>query len=165
MAVALYSPEDVLILVGGIYPIEGLHEGSFISITEDGERWATTVTADGKVSRSHNKIMTHTISLTLSSVANDNSVLSSWASADGILYGAMFPLFIKDTNGNTMFYAPVSWVEKVPSSSFSGEVEGREWTIRAAGGTSLIGGNESGSLLPTSLAALGFIAADFGGLL
>lgn len=165
MTVALYSPEDVVILLGGIYQIEGLHEGSFISIAEDGDRWTTSVTPDGQVSRTHNKLMTHSISLTLSSVADDNSILSAWASADGILYGAMFPIFIKDTNGNSMFYAPVSWIEKVPSATFSGDVESREWIIKAAGATSLIGGNEEGATFPTNLASLGFIAADFGGLL
>ena len=63
MALALYSPEDVTILLGGIYQIEGLVEGSFISIAED-NRWTTSVTADKKVDSYIQGSGTYTISIT-----------------------------------------------------------------------------------------------------
>ena len=165
MALALYSPEDVIILLGGLYQIEGLTEGSFVTISEDKNRWETAVTADGRVTRIHNKNPTHSVTITLASTADSNSIFSAWASADGILFQAMFPLFIKDNNGTTLFYAPVSWVEKVPEISFNEGVEGRAWVIKAVGATATIGGNESGGIIDTNLASLGFIAADFGGVI
>lgn len=165
MALALYSPEDVIILLGGIYQIEGLHEGSFISIREDEAKWKTEVTTDGRVTRTFNKNPTHTVTLTLSSVASDNSILSAWASTDAFLYGAILPLFIKDTNGTTMFYAPSTWVEKTPDSSFDEEVTGREWELKTSGAVYIVGGNESGEGIPTELAVLGFIGADFAGFI
>ena len=161
---ALYSPEDVVILLGGIYQVTGTHEGSFITISEGGNQWETTVTADGRVSRTHIKDPTHSVSITLASTADANSVFSAWTSADNFLFGAMIPLFIKDNMGTTLFYAPMSWVEKVPDSSFSTDVEPREWVLRTAGATSTIGGNESGGMIDSDLASLGFISADFAGL-
>lgn len=165
MALALYSPEDVIILLGGIYQIEGLHEGSFISIEEDEDRWKTSVTTDGRVTRTHNKTATHTVSITLSSTADANSIFSAWAAADGFLYGAMLPLFIRDTNGTSMFYSPVTWVEKSPQASFDEGVTGREWVLKASGAVNTIGGNESGGVIPTELAVLGFIGADVAGFI
>ena len=165
MELALYSPEDVIVLLGGLYQIEGLYEGSFVSISEDGGRWQTSSTADGRVSRTHNKDSTHNVTISLSSTSNANSVFSAWASADGILFGAMIPLFIKDNNGTTLFYAPMSWVEKVPDTTFGVDVESRDWVLRTAGATHSVGGNESGGAVSTELAALGFIGADFAGLI
>lgn len=162
---ALYSPEDVVILLGGIYPITGTHEGSFVAIAEPANKWETTITSDGRVSRTHIKDPTHLVSVTLASTADDNSIFSAWTSADGVLFGAMIPLFIKDNMGTTLFYAPMSWVEKVPEASFSTDVEPREWIIRTAGATSSIGGNEGGGVISSELASLGFISADFAGLL
>ena len=162
---ALYSPEDVIILLGGIYQITGTHEGSFISINEGNNRFYTSVTTDGRITRTHIKDPTHTVNITLASTAEANSVFSAWASADGILFGAMIPLFIKDNMGTTLFYAPMSWVEKVPDANFSTEVEAREWVIKTAGATATIGGNESGGIVPVELAALGFLSADFAGLI
>lgn len=162
---ALYSPEDVIILLGGIYQITGTHEGSFISINEGNNRFDTSITTDGRISRTHIKDPTHTVNITLASTAEANSVFSAWASADGVLFGAMIPLFIKDNMGTTLFYAPMSWVEKVPDANFSTEVEAREWVIKTAGATATIGGNESGGIVPVELASLGFLSADFAGLI
>ena len=162
---ALYSPEDVVILLGGIYQITGTHEGSFVVIAEGDTKWETTVTADGRVSRTYKKDPTHTVSITLTSTADSNSIFSAWTSADGLLYGAMIPLFIKDNMGTTLFYAPMCWVEKVPESSFSTEVEPREWVIRTAGATSILGGNESGGLVSSDITSLGFLSADFAELI
>lgn len=165
MALALYSPEDVIIMLGGLYQLTGTLEGSFISIEEGGGNWETRVTTDGRVTRVHKKDPTHTVKITLTSTANDNSILSGLYSADNFLYATTVPLFIKDTTGNTMFYSPVSWIEKSPDVTFSTEVEGREWSIKTAGAICSIGGNESGSLIPTGLAQVGFLAADFVGLI
>ena len=166
MALALYSPEDVTILLGGIYKIEGLQEGSFLTISEPKNRWDTSVTADGSVTRTYNKDTTHSVSITLNSTADANSVFSSWALADGLLFGAMIPLLIRDTTGTSLFYSPMSWIEKVPETAFEDTVSSREWVIRTAGATHSIGGNEGSSgLLSAGNAAVGFVSAEFSGLI
>lgn len=158
--IGLYSPEDVIFLLGGIYNITGIHEGTFISITKDSPLYSSTVTADGKVSRVHRNVPTHTLEITLSSLANDNLIFNAWAYSDGLLYGAMLPIFIKDANGTTVFYAPTCWLEAEPEVVYTMGVEGRKWNIKCAGANNVIGGNESGGVVDPNLAALGFLTAD-----
>lgn len=165
MALALYSPEDVTILLGGIYQIEGLVEGSFISIVEDDDRWTTSVTADKKVVRTYTGSGTYTISITLMSTANANAIFSMWALADSKLFGAVFPLFIKDGNGTTMLYASSTWIESAPNVYYSENIGDRTWVLKAAGVNLTIGGNESGGLVDSNLVSLGMLAADIGGVL
>lgn len=164
MSLATYSPEDVVILIGGVYPLSGLSEGSFVSIVKDTQNYTTKVTADGRVSRTSSKTTTHTITLTLASTAGDNTVLSSWAGMDQAIQSAMAPIMIKDGMGTTTFFAPLSWVEKISDVSFEMGVSGREWTIRTAGGTLAIGGNEMGGVIDSSLVSIGMMAADTLGL-
>lgn len=163
MTMALYSPEDVIILVAGAYQLEGLQDGSFVSISDSKERWITTTSADGSVSRTHVKPSTHDVKVTLTSTSSSNSILSSWATADGILYGAVLPMIIKDTLGSTMFFTTECWIEKVPETTFSTEITGREWVFKSSGGQLAVGGNEGG--IGESFASLGAIASTFSGLL
>lgn len=165
MALALYSPEDVTILLGGIYQIEGLVEGSFISIAEDNGRWTTSVTADKKVIRTYTGSGTYTISITLMSTANANGVFSAWITADSKLFGAVLPLFIKDGNGSTMMYASSTWIESAPNVDYSENVGDRTWVLKAAGVVMSVGGNEDGGLIEANLASLGLLAADIKGIL
>lgn len=158
--VALYSPEDVTILLGGVYPIDGIHDGSFVSISKDESYFRTSVTADGRVTRTHVNNPLFTVTLTLTSVSNTNQLFSAWAFADGKLYGAMIPLFIKDNNGTSLFFAPLSWIEEPPEANFDLGVSERVWQIKCAGATHSVGGNESGGGVDSTLASIGLMAID-----
>lgn len=164
MNIALYSPEDVTILLGGVYQIEGLVEGSFIDISTNSPKWATKITSDGRVSRVYRNDPTHTVKISVYNTADVNNVFSAWTKADGKLFGAMLPLFIKDGLGTTTFYAPLSWVEEIPNVDYENKETIRQWSIRTAGATLNVGGNGQGGVVSTDLAALGMLAADFGGL-
>lgn len=159
MAMALYSPEDVVILLGGFYQLEGLHDGSFLSISDEKVRWETSVTADGSVSRTNVTPAVHTISITLSSVSSSNSILTTWATADSFLYGAILPLIIKDMSGSTMFYTTECWIEKVADTSFDTSVTGREWILKSAGGSLSVGGNSEGGV--PGFASLGLLSSAY----
>lgn len=163
MALALYNPEDITILLGGVYQVEGVVEGSFVSIKEDTSRWVSSQTSDKKVSRTYTGGGTYTVAISLMSTSNTNSIFSAWASADGILHGAILPLFIKDGNGTSLFYATSTWIESVPDNDFDVAIGSRTWTLKAAGVTATVGGNESGGVVNDNLASLGFLAADFAG--
>ena len=165
MSLALYSPEDVTILLGGIYQIEGLQEGSFLSISKDEDLFKIAVSTDGVVSRTHISSPTFTIKMTLSSVADSNAILTAMAALDSKTYGVAIPLFIKDGNGTSLFYAATCWIEKIAEATFSEDVEDRQWTLRATGVTNVIGGNSFGGIVDTGLAAAGMISADFAGLI
>lgn len=157
---ALYSPEDVIILLGGIYRVEGLQEGSFITIQKDEPLYETKVTTDGRVSRSHRNSPLYTVSLTTMSTADVNSVFSAWTGVDGMLYSAIIPLFIKDVHGTSLFYSPSCWVEKKPSQDFDIDVTARQWELKCVAGFENIGGNHQGGVIDEGIASLGFLAAD-----
>ena len=162
--VAIYKPDEVIILLGGIYQIGGLVDGSFVSIERDEAYYSTNVSADGSVTRTHRESPVYTVRITLSSVASDNSVLSAWAFTDGMLYGAMLPMFIKDANGTSLFYAGQSWIESPPSQDYGLEVTERVWEIKCAQVSNMVGGNYSGGIANPSLSALGMLAGDAAGI-
>lgn len=157
---ALYSPEDVIILLGGIYRIEGLQEGSFISIQKDEPLYETKVTTDGRVSRSHRNSPVYTITVTTMSTAEVNNIFSAWTAIDGMLYSAIVPLFIKDAHGTSLFYSPACWVEKKPEQDFDIDITSRSWEIKCVGGFDNIGGNYQGGVVDADIASLGFLTAD-----
>lgn len=165
MDLALYSPEDITIMLGGIYEIVGLQEGTFLSISKDEAHFKTFVSTDGKVTRIYNNHPIYTVKMTLSCVADVNNVLTSLSTLDKTTYGVTIPLFIKDGNGTSLFYASSCWIEKIPDVTFSEGVESREWVIKASDATNVVGGNGIGGVVSTDLAAVGMIAADFVGLI
>lgn len=165
MSIATYSPEDVIILLGGVYAVEGLVEGSFVSITKESPQYSTISTADGRVSRVNIEDPTHIITINLNSFSDSNLIFTTWVATDELVQSAMFPLFIKDGMGTTLFYAPLCWVESTAEVEFDVGITGRKWVLRSAGGKLVAGGNGSGGVVDSNLAALGLIAADFGGLL
>lgn len=162
--VATYSPEDIIITIGGAYTVEGLAEEEFVSISKPEALFTPSITADGRVSRTKVEDPTHLVTITLASYSDSNLVFTSWVQADAMVASAMLPLFIKDGMGSTMFYAPLCWIEEMPDTSFDVTTNTRQWVLRAAGGVLVTGGNQSGSMVDTNLAKLGLIAADFGGL-
>lgn len=165
MAMAYYSPEDVIILLGGVYQIEGLHEGTFLSISKDEPQYKTYVSTDGKVTRVHVDHPIHTVRITTSSVADINGVLTTLASADARSYGAIIPLFIKDSSGTTLFYTPDCWIEQLPDAVLGDEVEGREWVFKAVNASSIIGGNGTGGVVSPALALAGVVGSEYLGSL
>ena len=165
MSIATYSPEDVIILLGGVYAVEGLVEGSFVSITKDTPQYTTVSTADGRVSRINIEDPTHIITINLNSFSDSNLIFTAWVATDELVQSAMFPLFLKDGMGTTLFYAPLCWVESTAEVEFDVGITGRKWVLRSAGGKLVAGGNGSGGVVDSNLVALGLIAADFGGLL
>jgi hypothetical protein len=161
MALALYSPEDVIILLGGVYQIDGLHEGTFLSISKDEPQYKTFVSTDGSVSRLHVAHPLHTVSITTSSIADINNTLSMLAATDSKLFGVIIPLMIRDTSGTTLFYAQDCWIEEIPTMSLGDSVESREWVFKAVDASSVIGGNgDSGEITQTDR-VLGIIGSNF----
>lgn len=164
MALANYNPEDVFIILGGVYQLTGVASGSFITIAQDQDATSTNVTTDGYVNRTIRKNTTHTISITLASTADDNIIMSGWASADREIKSAFIPLFVKDSHGQTLFYSPLTWVQRVTDVEFAEGVSSRVWTLGSAHGSMVVGGNSTGVVDP-SLASLGLLAADFAGVI
>lgn len=142
---ATYSPEDVIISIAGFLPIEGLLEGTFVSISKDVQLFTSKESSDGVVSRVANKSGLYTVSVTLMSTADSNQVLSRLAMLDSSTKILKFPLIIKDTLGSTLLFSTSSWIENMPTTEFSTGVTARTWSIKCAKATLNVGGNESAS--------------------
>lgn len=160
MALSHYSPEDVVFLLGGVLPLDGFADGTFISIRKSNPIFETVVSADGKVSRTQIENPLYTVTLSLSSVAASNELLTAISFADKKTGRAKVPLLIKDTLGTSLFYASLAWIEGTPDMSFSTDVSTREWVFSCVGVTEVIGGNERTSPIPTPLEAFGIEALN-----
>lgn len=160
MALAHYSPEDVVFLLGGVIPLGGFADGTFISIRKANPIFETVVSADGKVSRTQIENPLYTVTLSLSSVAASNELLTAISFADKKTGRAKFPLLVKDTLGTSMFYASLAWIEGTPDMSFGTEVTSRDWVFNCIGVTEVVGGNQGMSPIPTPLEAFGIEALN-----
>lgn len=161
MALAHYSPEDVVFLLGGAIPLDGFADGTFISIRKANPIFETVVSSDGKVSRTQIENPLYTVTLSLASVAASNELLTAISFADKKTGRAKFPLFIKDTMGTSVFYASTAWIEGTPDMSFGTEVTNRDWVFSCIGVSEMVGGNERINPIPTPLEALGIEALNF----
>lgn len=160
MALSNYSPEDVVFLLGGAIALEGFSDGTFISIRKASPTFETVPSTDGLISRTQIDNPLYTVTLTLSSVAASNEILTAVAFADKMTGRGKFPIMIKDNLGTSLFFASLAWIEGKPDMSFSTEVTTRDWTFSCIGVTEVIGGNESTNPIPTPLAALGIAFLD-----
>lgn len=150
-----YSPEDVIVLFGGVHRLSGFVDGTFINISKDEASFLSRVTADGRVTRVHSSNPIYTANITLHSGSESNEVLSYALLLDEATKMAKFPLIIKDKMGSTLFFSLTSWIENRPSSNFSLSMEDREWVIKCSQAAFMVGGNESPSSLGQDALAAG----------
>jgi len=50
-------------------------------------------------------------------------------------------VLVKDTSGRTLHFAASAWVQQMPDTDFSKEIEEREWVLDCAAIDSFVGGN------------------------
>lgn len=148
MTIQTYSPENVTILIAGVYRVEGLMAGSFLTISKNSPISIAERTADGKIARLINKDDSYSVAITLTSTAEANDFLTKLALIDRATNKGIFPIFIKDTTGSSMFFSPSAWIENMPNQEFTDEISPRTWTFRCTQCVENIGsnGSESGIL-------------------
>lgn len=157
-----YSPEDVVVLFGGVHRLTGFVDGTFVNISKDEASFLTRVTSDGRVTRVHSSNPIYSVGITLHSGSESNQVLSYALKVDEATKMGKFPLIIKDKMGGSLFFSATSWIETYPNTNFSVNIEDREWIIKCSQATLNVGGNEAMStvsedVLRTSLG----LAGDF----
>jgi hypothetical protein len=147
-----YCPEAVNILVAGFLPIEGLVDGTFVSITKDVVPFSVITMPDGTSARLHNESQTYTIGITLHSGSGSNDVLTKMWQLDELTSGmGKFPLIIKDQSGSDLFFSTETWIEGIPPLVKSVGVDERTWVLRSAYATINIGGNMDAANLLSSI--------------
>lgn len=144
-----YSPEDVVVLFGGVHKLSGYVNGTFINISKDSPSFTTKVTSSGMVSRVRTSNDVYTVAITLHSSSESNQVLSYALLLDEATKMGKFPFIVKDHLGSSLFFSPTSWIESRPSSDFSVGIEDREWMFKCVDAVFNVGDNDGGSSLGT----------------
>lgn len=139
---AHYSPEDVDVLIAGMFEVKGFVDGTFINIEKDEPIFKTKVTADGQATRVAVPNPLYTVRLSLASTSESNQIFTRLITVDTLTTSAKFPLIIKDRSGGSVFFSGQSWIEGQASGTFSNGVETRQWTIKCASAVFHVGGNQ-----------------------
>jgi len=84
MALSIYSPEDVILLLAGVIPVDGYTDGTFITIKKSLANYTSKTSSDGVISRVYNDDSSFSVTLTLSQFSSSNDVLSNLAKVDQI---------------------------------------------------------------------------------
>lgn len=138
-----YSPGSVSVSISGLYELEGLAAGSFLTITKDIISTDDSVAMDGEVSRVIRKDNRYTVKVSLAQSSPSNNVLNALYNIDKELGVGKFPIYISEGTGTSSFLAMEAWVEELPDLSMSDNVETREWVIKCSSGVLNVGGNGS----------------------
>lgn len=163
---ATYIPEEVVCLIGGVLPIEGFVDGTFIKITKDMMPFTSIRSTDGVVSRIYNNDQTYTVEITLHSGSRSNDVLTKFWQLDELSQIGKFPLFIKDGSGSDLFFSGSSWIESPASITKGSGFEPRTWTLKATQVAINIGGNNGESeIIEDLLNIASSVLPGLGGLL
>jgi len=150
-----YAPNDISITVAGLYTVTGYADGTFVNIRKDTQQISTIRAMDGTIARIKSPDTGWKVEITLAQSSTANDVFSIFWNADKATGFGKFPLFIKDSNGTTMFMAASAWVEIIPDIVFSNQMETRTWTLSCTDVIANIGGAGTDNLLT----ALGIGAA------
>lgn len=157
-----YSPEEVTVLVMGV-PLEGVVDGTFVSVTRQAPVFTSSSTADGHITRTYNAAYIWDIQFTLMNTSPSNGFLDKLVLLDRVTKRGKFPLMIKDGFGGTLIFSTTTWIEELPSITYGVEMTERVWTLKSANAVVNINGNESPSSMAEDI--LGTVASALPGIL
>ncbi len=157
-----YSPEEVTILVMGV-PLEGVVDGTFVSVTRQAPVFTSSSTADGRITRTYNAADIWNIQFTLMNTSPSNGFLDKLVLLDRVTKRGKFPLMIKDGFGGTLIFSTTTWIEELPTITYGVEMTERVWTLKSANAVVSINGNDEPSGLIEDV--LGTVASALPGIL
>jgi hypothetical protein len=128
-----FDPQNVVLSIGGT-PIQGFASGTFIEVDQDSDAFSDVAGAHGDVSRARIHDERGTITVTLVQGSSSNLLLSGLINADrAARNGAgVFPIFLRDRGGSSIYEGARCWVRKAPAAPFGTEIQNRVWVIRVA---------------------------------
>lgn len=141
MALYTYDAKRLLVNIGGV-PISGFADGAFVEITANGQQFSQVVGADGITTRVKSNDYGAVMTLTLSQTSPSNDVLSGFLLADRTANLGVFPVLIKDLEGNTLIFSATAWIQQFPDITYSNEISNRAWSIAMADVDLFIAGSD-----------------------
>jgi hypothetical protein len=146
-----YSAQDVSIIIGGM-TVEGIEDGSFVSITASQPVFKTKRTASGTISRTLIKNQQYNMKVRLTQTSEFNDKLWLLLTTDKSVGDAIFPIFVKDFSSGTSLIAGQAWICDFPEITYSNGMEIREWSIDfTSEALAISGGTDGESSLQTAL--------------
>lgn len=118
-----YAADAVSFIVNGV-PMTGFADGSFVTVARATESATLHVGADGKGTMVINANQSGTFVARFTQTSLSNAVLSALESTH-----AVFPVILKDANGNSLHSGAKGFITTMPSSDYAQELSTREWTI------------------------------------
>jgi len=140
MSVRTYDPKQVIVTINGI-PMSGFSDGTFLEIDRTEPTWNTVVGADGLVTRGKTNNFTGTLTLTLKQSSPSNDVLSGLMAIDEATNRGVFPVFVKDLSGNSIYFGGRCWVTQYANSTFGKDISDRQWTLMMDEADVFVGSN------------------------
>lgn len=158
-----YSPREVYINMSLAYTVKGTSEDIFLRIVKDQDSFKTEVGGAGGTSRTYNPNDNYTIYLTLPQTSPSNHVMSLLHTLDETTRRGAFPFFAKDFSGNSLFFSPITYIERRPDVSFGSRIEDYEWKLKATDMVFAAHGNsKDGGLLSNDLDTIIDLVAQYG---
>lgn len=146
-----YSPSDVIVSLAGIHTVTGYADGIFIRIMKEAKPFEKARAMNGEISRIYNDDDVFRVELTLMQSSSSNNYLSMLYNIDAATRIGKFPLFIKDTRGQTQFLSATTWIEQIPDVTFSNGMETRTWVFGCSDAAIMVAGNSAVSTVEEGL--------------
>lgn len=144
MATFTYSADQHFLIIGG-FPINGIQDGSEVTIEMDEDATTRQVDNDGRnvtFNRTNNKMATVTFTLNEGVAGNDFLSGVYQAFQNGLPSGVL-PIAFKDNNGRSIFASTSCTVQSLPSLGGGREAGGRKWVLGTGQAEIFIGGSEA----------------------
>lgn len=122
------NPDKVSISFG-TYSIDGIADGTFISVERNADSFNLSVGADGEGARVKTNNRSGRVRVTLMQTSASNDILSGLMNADELSGSSQLPLLIKDNspNGRTIISAEKAWIVRPTVVEYSNEATTGEW--------------------------------------
>jgi hypothetical protein len=138
--VRTYDPKKVIVTFGTL-ALSGYMDGTFITITPEGDAFEKHKGADGSIDRVNKNSYSFEVSLVLKQTAPANVSLAGLKYADQESNKGILPLTIKDFSGTSLFTATSAWLRREPDSEFGDSMSSRTWIFDTGLALNTPGGN------------------------
>lgn len=141
MSVKTYNMKEMTVIFGNVI-ISGYAPGNSIKVTMNTDLYNQQIGADGEGARARINDDSATVEITLMQTSASNDELSAIAILDKNTGDGVFPLLLKDPNGNTVYSTNCAYISKLPDSEFGTEITSRTWILMTPKmDVAFIGGN------------------------
>lgn len=162
MTVATYDPSEVDLYLAILHQVVGFSPDTIINITKDEDYFKAQKGGTGQVERLLVPDRTYTLQISLSQTSPSNSILNALATLDSLTGSGAFPIYAKDSSGDSLFLAATCWIESPPEASYRKDIQERVWTIKCTEMTFGLAGNGDSNII-SQIANLGAILGQVGG--